>query len=240
MRKIFHLFFVLALLSASYAAFQIITIQLSYRQADQEHLTVRNVAFAQVEADAHVDSSEIDFEGLRLINAAIVGWIQMPGTNIDHPIVQGEDNVRYLTTTFKGESNPSGAIFMDARNQSDFSDHQTIIYGHHMLNGTMFSDLIRFQDQAFFDQYPVFTIHTPEGVRHYEIFSAYLAWAYSDTYLDAFATGDRFAEYLHYITGLSMIQTGIVPLPTDQIVSLSTCEYVFEDARMIVHGRLIQ
>lgn len=241
MKKFFKVIFLFAIVACAYALVQIITIQQGYQQAAREHAVVRDVAFAHgLEPVDEDDSARIDFEALHLINEDIVGWIYIPGTNIDHPIVQGADNDFYLRTTFTGETNASGSIFMDMRNLSDFSDQQTIIYGHHMRNGTMFTQLTLFQNQDFFDQHSHIMIYTPEGVKEYEIFSAYLAWAYSDTYQLALAGGEWFEHYLQYITGLSMIQTGISPAPTDQIVTLSTCEYVFEDARMVVHGRLIR
>lgn len=237
---IWSLAFTIALGVFLYAAYQLISQYLVYREAEQEHENI--VAIARSE-EKHADqegSSPINFDPLVEINSNVIGWIVVEETVIDYPIVQSEDNETYLTRTFSGTSNASGAIFIDMNNAPDFSDSQTIIYGHNMNNGSMFAALAKFLEQSFFEMVPTFTIYTPEGEKHYEIFSAYVTSAYSDTYLNAFSTGENFATYLQYITGLSQISTGINPVSTDKIVSLSTCENTTDDARIIVHGRLMK
>ena len=84
---------------------------------------------------------EVDFAALREINPDIVAWIYIEGTKVNYPIVQGEDNSYYLKHLFSGEWNGSGCIFLDFRNDASFADRHSIIYGHHMKNGTMFTDL---------------------------------------------------------------------------------------------------
>ena len=230
--------FVLALVIFLFSGYSLMSQFLIRREAANEHQKI--ISIAQNNEETGVTEREFDFDTLLEINDDFIGWLYVGGTNINHPIVQGDDNEFYLTTTFSGNNNPAGAIFMDMRNSSDFSDNQTIIYGHNMLDGTMFHDLTRFQEQSFFNRYSTFTIYTSSGSRKYEIFSAYVISAYTDTYHMALANGEAFASYLEYITELSMIKTGITPTATDKIVSLSTCEYQFEHARMIVHGRLIE
>lgn len=233
-RATWFLAFSLSLGVFIYSAYHLVFHFLSRQEAKNEHKEMMNIAYSV----GQESDNPINFEELKMINEDIVGWIIIEGTNIDHPIVQGENNEIYLHTTFFGTNNPSGAIFMDKRNAQDFSDVQTIIHGHHMRNGTMFAALTKFQDQEFFDHYSIFTIYTPEGAKHYEIFSVYVVSAYGATYQNAFATGEKFDVYLQYITGLSEINTGIIPSNTDKIVTLSTCEYRFDDARIVVHGRL--
>ena len=88
-------------------------------------------------------------------NPDIVAWIYIEGTKINYPIVQGEDNSYYLKHLFSGEWNGSGCIFLDSRNDASFADRHSIIYGHHMKNGTMFTDLDKYKKQDFFDEHPV-------------------------------------------------------------------------------------
>ena len=87
----------------------------------------------------------VDFEELKRINPDIVAWIRIEAAGIDYPVVQGKDNEYYLHHTFKGEENIAGSIFMDYRNTPDFSDENTIIYGHNMRDGSMFAALNRLQ-----------------------------------------------------------------------------------------------
>lgn len=234
-QTIWTLAFLLLLGVFVYSANYLFSHYLSRQQAQDEHDEMISIAYS-VEQES---GSPINFEELAMINEDIVGWIVIEGTNIDYPVVHGKDNEMYLHTTFFGTNNPSGSIFMDMRNTPHFSDAHTMVYGHHMRNDTMFASLTKFQEQSFFDDYSTFTIYTPEGKNRYEIFSAYVVSAYGDTYRNAFTTGEKFDTYLQYITGLSEVNTGITPISTDKIVTLSTCEYQFDDARMIVHGRLI-
>ena len=105
---------------------------------------------------------EVDFAALREINPDIVAWIYIEGTKINYPIVQGEENSYYLKHLFSGEWNGSGCIFLDFRNDASFADRHSIIYGHHMKNGTMFTDLDKYKKQEFFDEHPVALLITPD------------------------------------------------------------------------------
>ncbi len=92
---------------------------------------------------------KIDFDGLRAINEDIVAWIQIPGIGVDYPVVQGKDNEHYLHYTFDGKANKAGSIFLDYRNRADFTDRKVILYGHNMKDGSMFSNLKKYQDASF-------------------------------------------------------------------------------------------
>lgn len=106
----------------------------------------------------------IDWDALHAINPDIVGWIVVPSTTIDYPIVQGRDNSWYLQHTFRGERNPAGAIFADYLNTSDFSDGHMLVYGHNMQRGNMFAPLHAWDGEQF-------RIYTPGGVLEYEVFA---------------------------------------------------------------------
>lgn len=94
----------------------------------------------------------IDFNALAQTNPEVVGWIYVPGTNINYPVVQATDNSKYLNTLFDGTSNASGAIFLDYEDTAPgMVDQQTTIYGHHMNDGSMFNVISGTTDQATFD-----------------------------------------------------------------------------------------
>ena len=121
------------------------------------------------------EDAKVDFAALKEINPDIVAWLTIPGTNIDYPIAQHSDNDYYLHHLFTGEWNSSGCLFMDCRNELDFSDRHTIIYGHHMDNGTMFQNLMGYKSQEFYDQHPVGQLITPDGSYTLEFFAGYVA-----------------------------------------------------------------
>lgn len=109
--------------------------------------------------------AEVDFAGLQQVNSDIVGWIQVPGTDISEPLLQGPDNEWYLSRSADGGKNRAGSIFLDARCERDLSSANTIIYGHRMNNGTMFAQLRRFEDPDFLKKHPCFCLWTADGSR---------------------------------------------------------------------------
>lgn len=177
----------------------------------------------------------VDFEALQGINPDIIGWIYIEGTEINYPVVQGEDNSYYLKHLFTGEWNSSGCIFLDSRNQKDFSDMNNVIYGHHMKNGSMFSGLDSYKKQEFFDEHPTVLILTPDQNYKVEIFAGYVASIEDNAWQLCF-TASGFEYWLLAATDRSWFTSEITPAVTDRIITLSTCSYEFNNARFVIHG----
>lgn len=181
---------------------------------------------------------EVDFEALQEINEDIIGWIYVEGIEeINYPIVQGEDNETYLHTTYEGNYNFAGTLFIDYMNHRDFKDCNTIIYGHNMKNGSMFGKLRKFvSDLEIYEKSKYFWILTPEGNYRYEIVSAYTTAVNSQTYTLFYKRDESFKEYLEYIRDCSEIETSMRRLAVwDKVVTLSTC--TGNDAtRFVVQG----
>lgn len=112
---------------------------------------------------------EIDFEGFRAVNEDIVAWIQVPGIGVDYSVVQGMDNEHYLHYTFDGKANKAGSIFLDYRNRPEFTDSKVILYGHNMKDGSMFSNLKKYQDVDFRKEQGRVLIYLPDKVLECEI-----------------------------------------------------------------------
>jgi len=113
--------------------------------------------------------TRIDYDGLQAINGDIVAWIQIPGIGVDYPVVQGEDNEHYLHYTFDGKANKAGSIFLDYRNRADFTDRKVILYGHNMKDGSMFSNLKKYQDADFRKEQGRVFLYLPNKVLNCEI-----------------------------------------------------------------------
>ena len=111
----------------------------------------------------------------------MVGWIQIPGTEIDYPLMQGKDNDFYLNNNWRGAKEYVGSIFLEYRNDPDMTDFNTIVYGHNMANGSMFGSLHRYQYDAYPEEHPYVYIVTDAGVLRYEVFSTYNAEVTSPT-----------------------------------------------------------
>ena len=179
-----------------------------------------------------------DFEYLWSINEDVIGWIQLPGTKINYPIVQGNDNEYYLNHTVSGEENSGGAIFMDAAILDQFEDKNAIIYGHNLKSGAMFSRLNRYARKSFWNANRYIYITTPFGVDTYEVFSAYQTTADADIYYYGFSEDQYYQDYLNRITSYSIFNAGISVGVDDTIITLSTCANDTTQ-RFIVHAKKI-
>lgn len=179
----------------------------------------------------------VDFDPLREINPDIVAWIYLEDTRINYPVVQGEDNGYYLKHMFEGSWNSAGCIFLDSRNESDFSDRHSIIYGHHMKNDTMFSGLDNYKKQEFYDSHPTILLLTPEQNYKIEVFAGYVASVEEDAWELGFTLAG-YEEWLAETKEKSCFSSQVTPKTTDRVVTLSTCSYEFDNARFVVVGIL--
>lgn len=183
----------------------------------------------------------VDFEKLQKENPDIYAWITIPDTEIDYPVLQSEsDDTYYLNHTVEKKKGLPGSIYSESQNRKDFSDPNTVLYGHNMKNGSMFGHLKKFaEDQNVYNKSKYFWILTPDKNYRYEIISAYTTGVDSDTYTLFKGPGEEFQRYLETIKGYSEISTDPGELTIkDKIVTLSTCTGN-ESTRFVVQGRRI-
>lgn len=191
------------------------------------------------EEDPHLEElKKIDLNALRQANPDVIGWILLPDTDINYPIMQGTDNDFYLNHTWLGQPNAMGSIFMEHRNLPDFTQFNTILYGHNMISGSMFSDLRHYTGASFHRDHPYVYIVTDEGVLRYEIFSAYQADLGSTTYGLSFRQEETKKEFLIHALSSSKFDLGVAPDLTDRILTMSTCSGTGGSTRWVVHARL--
>ena len=233
-----------------FAAYNLFHIYSEYKKGTDEYNEIEQMAVTEREPELvdmeQADSGpvppiNVDFDTLRSINTDVIGWIYVEALdNINYPVVQAEDNETYLHMTYEKNYNFAGTIFVDYENSSDFSDCNTLIYGHNMKNGSMFASLKKFtQDEELYKKSKYFWILTPDMNYRYEIVSAYVTGVNSDTYTLFKGPGDEFQQYLNNIKGYSEIQTEAGEMTIkDKIVTLSTC--TGNDAtRFVVQGKQV-
>lgn len=187
----------------------------------------------------------IDFEPLQEQNKDVYAWIKVPGTSVDYPVLQSDDdNNYYLTHTIDGEEAVAASIFTENYNKKDFTDPHTVIYGHNMRNGSMFGSLHEYEDRAFFDENREILIYLPDRILHYRIFAAYVSdsrhlilnydWEQEgvlDQYLDeVFSIRDMSAN----------IDTDMEVTGKDRILTLSTCNKGISEQRYLVQAVLTE
>ena len=168
------------------------------------------------------------------------GWIKIDNTNINYPIVQGKDNSFYLDKDINKNYLSSGSIFMNYLNHG-FNDENTVLFGHHMRNKTMFAQLKKYKEKEFFYGNNDIVIEVEnDKVLKYKVFSAYVTDS-KDNYIKTnFDDKDQYKEFLEDIKNKSQYKSDIDVNENDKIITLSTCSYEFNDARMVVHGKLLK
>lgn len=180
---------------------------------------------------------------IKSINPDIYGWIVVPGTdNIDYPIMQGDDNDYYLNHEYTYGYLQAGSIFADCHCDRDTNGNfNTVIYGHNMQNGMMFSELIKFMDEDFFNNNKYIYLYTEKGMFTYLIFSAFKAdyrYGYFET---GFPSAQNFVDFANEMKANSLYQReGVTFDINDRIITLSTCTNGAWTDRYCVQGKLIE
>lgn len=182
---------------------------------------------------------EVDFEALRQENPDIIAWIYCPDTPINYPVVQAEDNSYYLRRLVDGTWNSSGTLFLDYRNADDFSDVNSVIYGHNMQNDSMFGTLLRYTEQEYYEQHPVICLLTPEKDYQVELFAGFTTPSDSAIY-DLSAINEKTADEVLCLIETSTFTAEMNVKSEDRILTLSTCSYEYSNARYVVMGVLKQ
>jgi len=189
--------------------------------------------------DQNKDASDlpvVNFAALQEINDDVVGWIFFPTMDINYPVVQGPNNDHYVHRMFTGKSNGAGSIFMDYRNMSDMSDPHTILYGHHMNDGSMFAKLTQYKKEGFFEEHPTFLYITPDAYYEVEIISAYTCATTDNAWKLDFSSDSDVENWVNSILRRARFDAGYAYESGDQFMTLSTCTYDFENARYVVTG----
>lgn len=191
----------------------------------------------QTAKQAQTKQTVIDFDALKKINPDVVSWITIPGTNIDYPLLQGKDNNQYLHKDMEGRDSAAGAIFLDYGDKADLSSRHNIIYGHHMKNGTMFKDIVKYKDQQYFDEHQDIILYTPDREIHLKALAAVVANPDAIRRKIDFQSWEEFTSYIEEMTQDARA-FATVPKGTAirRLYSFVTCSYEFQNARTILYA----
>lgn len=196
------------------------------------------------ESKQNLKACPIDFAALQKKYPDVYAWITVPGTNVDYAVVQHKaENGFYLNHGYQQDYTAYGAIYSEKENKKDFSDPVTVLYGHNMIDGTMFASLHKFEEQSFFDQHREFTIITPKACYTYRIFAAHI---FSNVHvLNKYELPKKagMREYLKDIYDSGTLGELFTNAPkateSDKIVTLSTCRGLDHSIRYMLQGVLI-
>ncbi|MCR5089495.1 MAG: class B sortase [Oscillospiraceae bacterium] len=176
----------------------------------------------------------VDFASLQAQNQQVVGWIYSPDTVISYPVLRGTDNEYYLHHFIDGSENASGSIFMDYLCEDDLSSTNTLIYGHHMNNGSMFAGLVNYKNEGYLAAHPTLYYYTPSQVYRMDVFACFVTDGNSDVYTINFNSTGDYQYFLDQMRSRSDFDAGVDVTVYDRIMTLSTCSYEYNDARYVV------
>lgn len=212
-----------------------------YNEAWQE-------VFAQYPQIQFPENMNLRYSYLYALNQDLVGWLNIPGTNLDVQVVQAEDNDYYLRRDFYGKSSRYGCPYMDYKNDSKYLDDNTVIYGHHMTDGLIFSNLDKYKTLEGYKESPIIVYNTLYDTYYFKVFAAFYINAtpaddnnyFFNFMITDFSTDERFSKFVDELEKRSVIDTGVSVQPDDKLLTLVTCTYEFNDARFVVVGRMVR
>ena len=180
---------------------------------------------------------EVDFTALKKKNSEVVGWLYLPDTPLNYPVVQAQDNKKYLNRDISGKKLFAGTLFADFRCDAAGSDTNCVIYGHNMKNGTMFKTVTDYKKQSFYDEHPVLYYLTPDVSYKVEPILG-LVVPDDDELYDLPTDGAEMLDYISSKKWDSSFTSNATYSAEDKFITLSTCSKEFSNARFVIVGKL--
>lgn len=250
-RVIRNIILIIAIFAFLFSGYKLISILLEYKEGEETYSKLTNdfvtvtpgfvtpqVPDIPVEEEPAIEVEApitVDFQSLKEYNPDIIGWIYCPDTTINYPVLKAENNDYYLRRMADRKYNIAGSIFMDFRNKGDFSDINTIIYGHNMKNSTMFSDITNYDadDQAYFNEHPYIYYLTEEKNYIFKIIGEKDVVT-TEKIFNGFITTEKMHEYLIESTTDILFDKEYNISSIQNLVTLSTCSKNSGETRKLV------
>lgn len=178
----------------------------------------------------------LDWDKLLSINKDIVAWIRIPDSNINYPVVKGKTNDQYLHENIYGNYSRGGTPFVDTNIKIPFNSPNTIIYGHNLINGLMFSEIKKYSNNNFYKSHNIIYIYLPNGeIREYKVIAFHIINAQDKNIFNPYIVNiEEYTEYMFQNNIITGIDNEIYS--NDKIITLSTCTNVKENERYVLHA----
>ncbi len=176
---------------------------------------------------------------LKKLNPDVKAWIQVPKTNIDYPVVQGQDDMEYINKNVYGEFELSGAIFLSCLNKDDFSDPYNLVYGHNMKNGGMFADVADFTNKEYFETHQKGKLYLTDATRKIRFFACMkVTAADAKIYHPDGYHKENLKDLLDYIQANAVQYRDVNVADENSLIALSTCSEAETNGRVVLIGKL--
>ena len=176
---------------------------------------------------------------LKKLNPDVKAWFQVPKTNIDYPVVQGQDDMEYINKNVYGEFELSGAIFLSCLNKDDFSDPYNLVYGHNMKNGGMFADVADFTNKEYFETHQKGKLYLTDATRKIRFFACMkVTAADAKIYHPDGYRKENLKDLLDYIQANAVQYRDVNVADENSLIALSTCSEAETKGRVVLIGKL--
>lgn len=198
-----------------------------YVKVNKENTSLRELAVKIPREGQGIDPNDpfyrmIDFEQLQSINPEIVGWIYVPGTGIDYPVLVGDTDTEYLRMDYNGAYSIYGTIFGFADADIVFDEH-VCLFGHNTTNGLMFGDVRNYLNQDWANEHTKMYFYTPERVKECTFFSAFTCYMNDELFSAMSLSSDELEELVSSVKSRSVVTVENMPADASQVYTLSTC-----------------
>ena len=202
-----------------------------------------NISEKTAKVDPKQFTGVVDWKALKKVNPDVQGWLYQKDTVINYPVVQGTDNDTYLHTRFDKQWSGGGTLFVDYRMEKDFKGFNSIIYGHHMKDGSLFRSIRGYtKEEGYYDKHKTLELATPHGNYHLVVFSAFITKATDEnTYKMTYDEAEKqaYIDRAWEQSELPITRDSVDVTKDDRLVTLSTCAYDYEEARYIVMCKMV-
>ena len=241
---IIYVFLLVIIVTGSYFAYKIYKTLSDNKKMEQEIIDIKEKVIIDVPADSSEDEKKeedapkyekltLDFKKLKEINSDTVAWIKISNTNIDYPVVQGKDNSYYLNHSFYKDNNINGWIYLNSDNNKDFTDNNTVIFGHNTNVNTMFSDVKDIYNGLLGSNIYI-NIYLENRILTYKVFSVYLEKPNNTVGISKYMN----QAIIDSIKNKSIFNVDMDVTSEDNILTLSTCNNVTSD-RLLLHAKML-
>ena len=217
------------------------------KEAEEETKIIDTIEVDESKVTKETTKKMIQVKSLKQENSDIVGFLEIENTNISYPVVQGNDNEYYMTHNYKKEKSKNGSIFLDKDYDWNIVGNNYLIYGHNLNNGTMFQELLKYENENYYKEHPTILFTTIDEEQTFDIISVFKSKVYytSDNVFKYYffinpKTEEKYNDYIKNIKQESLYKVEKTANYGTQLITLSTCSYHVKDGRFVIVGAKVE
>ena len=217
------------------------------KEAEEETKIIDTIEVDESKVTKETTKKMIQVKSLKQENSDIVGFLEIENTNISYPVVQGNDNEYYMTHNYKKEKSKNGSIFLDKDYDWNIVENNYLIYGHNLNNGTMFQELLKYENENYYKEHPTILFTTIDEEQTFDIISVFKSKVYytSDNVFKYYffinpKTEEKYNDYIKNIKQESLYKIEKTANYGTQLITLSTCSYHVKDGRFVIVGAKVE